>query len=220
MSAPASTVAAAEPSSLRLTLTLGVAGLISGLLLVLVYQATLPTIEHNRAEALRAAIFRVVPHAARTQKLVSRDGSWHVAGPQDKGEGIYATYDPSHNFVGYAIVAEGSGFQDTIRLIFGFDPDQQRIVGMEVLESRETPGLGDKIYKDPHFAENFRSLAIAPPIVAVKGGRSRPNEIDAITGATISSKSVVKIVNAACARWVPLLKQPGARPAFGGGKER
>ena len=73
---------------------------------------------------------------------------------------------------------------------------------MEVLESRETPGLGDKIYKDAEFVRAFSALSIEPEIMAVKKGTSSmPNEIDAITGATISSKAVVRIINEAHAAW-------------------
>jgi electron transport complex protein RnfG len=84
---------------------------------------------------------------------------------------------------------------------------------MEVLESRETPGLGDKIYKDADFVGSFSPLSIDPNIVAVKKGtKSRPNEIDAITGATISSKAVVRIINEAHVEWSVRLPPPGAEP--------
>ncbi len=59
--------------------------------------------------------------------------------------------------VGVAMEAEGKGFQDTIRLIYGYSPDKQQVIGMEVLESKETPGLGDKIIKDEEFLDEFRS---------------------------------------------------------------
>ncbi len=52
-----------------------------------------------------------------------------------------------------------------------------------------------------------------PVIVVVKGHGENPNEVDAITGATISSKSVVRIVNQACTLWRPRLPAPGAAPA-------
>jgi electron transport complex protein RnfG len=83
---------------------------------------------------------------------------------------------------------------------------------MEILESRETPGLGDKIYKDLSFVSSFESLSIDPEIRALKKGkRSAPNEIDAITGATISSKAVVRIINEANQLWQPRIDQaPGA----------
>ena len=54
-----------------------------------------------------------------------------------------------------AVPAAGPGFQDTIALLYGYQPAEQRVVGMEVLESRETPGLGDKIFKDAEFVAEF-----------------------------------------------------------------
>jgi len=80
------------------------------------------------------------------------------------------------------------------------------VTGMYVLESRETPGLGDKIFKDEAFVANFRALAVDPEIVLVKGGRTADNEVDAITGATISSRAVVKILNTAHEAWRPRLE--------------
>ena len=49
---------------------------------------------------------------------------------------------------------------------------------------------------------SFDDLSIDPQVVAVKkGSKAAANEIDAITGATISSKAVVRIINQANARW-------------------
>jgi len=116
-------------------------------------------------------------------------------------------------FVGYAMPAAGPGFQDTIAILYGYKPGEKLVVGMEVLESRETPGLGDKIYKDAEFVGAFSALSIEPEIVAVKKGtKSKPNEIDAITGATISSKAVVRIINEAHTAWSAQLPAPGAEP--------
>jgi len=84
---------------------------------------------------------------------------------------------------------------------------------MEILDSRETPGLGDKIYKDADFVANFDDLAVDPVIKAVKKGlKLAPNEIDAITGATISSKAVVRIINEGRERWEKRLPFPGTEP--------
>ncbi|MBW1687048.1 MAG: FMN-binding protein, partial [Deltaproteobacteria bacterium] len=114
------------------------------------------------------------------------------------------------------IPAEGAGFQDTIKLIYGYDPTRRRVVGMQVLESRETPGLGDKIIKDDSFLDCFRDLAISPDVVAVKKGRTQDNEIDAISGATISSLAVVRIINEANARWIERLPEPEGAPGAAG----
>jgi electron transport complex protein RnfG len=109
--------------------------------------------------------------------------------------------------------AAGPGFQDTIGLLYGYRPGEKIVVGMEILESRETPGLGDKIYKDAVFVGGFSALSVEPQIVAVKKGtKSLPNEIDAITGATISSKAVVRIINETHAEWLGQLPAPGSEP--------
>jgi len=207
----------AGPGSLRLVLTLAIAGLISGIAIIGIYESTLPTITANKARELREAVFKVLPGVSQMQQLVFRDGELVAAEELAKDEqAVYGGYDPKGNFVGYAIPAAGPGFQDTIGLLYGFTPKDKLVLGMEVLESRETPGLGDKIYKDAEFVGGFSALSIEPEIVAVKKGtKARPNEIDTITGATISSKAVVRIINETHNEWSVRLPQPGAEPPLG-----
>lgn len=204
------------PETPRLVLTLTVAGLASGLAIVGAYQATLPRIEANKAAALRRAVFQVVPGASRMQRLAWGGASLAPAG-EARGSAaaqpaIYAAYADDGRFAGYAIPAEGAGFQDTIGLLYGYDPARKRIVGMQVLESRETPGLGDKIFTDHDFLASFADLAVEPQVDLTKEKRSAPNQVDAITGATISSAAIVKIVNAANAEWLPRLPPAGEAP--------
>jgi len=203
-----------SPSSLRLVLTLAIAGLVSGVAIIGIYEATLPTITENKARELREAVFKVLPGVSQMQALVYRDGELIVVDAPDKDEPvIYGGYDEQGEFVGYAMPAAGPGFQDTIGILYGYKPADKIVVGMEVLESRETPGLGDKIYKDAVFVGGFSALSVEPKIVAVKKGtKSQPNEIDAITGATISSKAVVRIINEAHAQWSAQLPAPGSEP--------
>jgi electron transport complex protein RnfG len=203
-----------SPSSLRLVLTLAIAGLVSGVAIIGIYEATLPTITENKARELREAVFKVLPGVSQMQALVYRDGELIVVAAPDKDEPvIYGGYDEQGDFVGYAMPAAGPGFQDTIGILYGYKPAEKIVVGMEVLESRETPGLGDKIYKDAVFVGGFSALSVEPEIVAVKKGtKSQPNEIDAITGATISSKAVVRIINETHAQWSAQLPAPGSEP--------
>lgn len=198
---------APEPGSTRLVASLAVSGFLSGLIIIGIYVATLPTITENKARELREAVFKVLPGVSRMQKL-QFDGERVVIkqGGKDDENTLYAGYDAEARLVGYAIASEGPGFQDTIRLLYGYLPTERKVVGMEILESRETPGLGDKIYKDAAFVANFDDLAVDPQIIAVKKGtKSAPNEIDAITGATISSKAVVRIINEGNGRWLERL---------------
>ena len=171
-----------------------------------IFLLTLPRIERNRVEALEAAIFRVLDGARSRVAFVMRGADLVRFESPDGGipkeEAVYAGYDEAGALLGFAIPAEGAGFQDTIKLIYGYDVGTRRVVGMEVLESRETPGLGDKILKDRSFLENFRNLSVEPEVVVVKTGRTRDNEVDSISGATISSRAVVRIINAANERWI------------------
>ena len=203
-----------SPSSLRLVLTLAIAGLVSGVAIISIYEATLPTITENKARELREAVFKVLPGVSQMQALVYRDDELIVVEAADKDEPvIYGGYDEQGDFVGYAMPAAGPGFQDTIAILYGYNPAEKIVVGMEVLESRETPGLGDKIYKDAVFVGGFSALSVEPEIVAVKKGtKSQANEIDAITGATISSKAVVRIINEAHVAWSAQLPAPGTEP--------
>jgi electron transport complex protein RnfG len=213
MNAPAAT---ANPSSLRLVMTLAIAGLLSGIAIIGIYEATLPTITANKAQELREAVFKVLPGVTQMQALVYRDGELvAVAEPEKDEPVIYGGHDERGAFVGYAVPAAGPGFQDTIALLYGFKPGDRHVVGMEILESRETPGLGDKIYKDADFVAEFSALLVDPEIVAVKKGtKTGPNQVDAITGATISAKAVVRIINEAHAEWSDRYPAPGSEPGL------
>lgn len=204
-----------QPSGFRLAATLGVAGLLSGFLLSLAFQVTKPIIDANRVRELREGVLKVVPGSTQVQKLALRDGSLVPIPEEEKTADsvIYGAYDDTGDFRGYGIVNAGPGFQDEIRLLYGYDPATRHIVGLHILQSRETPGLGDKIFKDPKFGANFDDLAVEPNVVVVKTGRLHDNEVDAITGATISSKSVVRIINQANAFWLEKLPPAGSEPA-------
>jgi electron transport complex protein RnfG len=215
-----------------------VAGLLSGLTIVGAYRLTLPRIQANQAEALRRAVFEVLPGAERMERLVWRPGGAGEAGgvlvpPGERGAAaagqgtaaaepsVYAGFAAGGRFLGYAIPAAGAGFQDTISLLYGYDPAGDRIVGMQVLESRETPGLGDRIYKDEAFVAQFRDLAVAPRLELVKDAPTAPNQVDAITGATISSAAVVTILQSANEQWLDRLRSviPSESEESGRGRE-
>ena len=180
------------------------------------YQATLPVIEHKKAEYLRQAVYQVLPGAVASVPfgIDDQEHIFPLAGDEEAANKVYAGYDTSGKLIGIALEARGQGFQDVIRLLYGYAPDRQAVIGMRVLESRETPGLGDKIEKDPKFQANFEALAVdlnpddtvIHPIEMVKAGaKTEPWQIDAISGATISSKAVSAMLRENTARWIPVL---------------
>lgn len=210
------TVQTQEPSSRRLVMSMAIAGFISGVIIIAIYMLTFDTIKENKARELRLAVFKVLPDVSHMQKLHFKDNKLVVVkadGMDD--EMIFAGYDKDKKFIGYAIQGKAPGFQDTVHVLYGYLSSNSNITGMEILDSRETPGLGDKIFKDMDFVGEFINLPMHKDIKAVKKGtKTHENEIDAITGATISSKVVVKIINQAFKKWSPRLAEQGNEPAL------
>lgn len=97
---------------------------------------------------------------------------------------------------GWVIKSSGQGYADKIGLLIGLNSSLNKISGLFIIEQKETPGLGNKI-TDLDFRKQFISKNTSTAIIASKTGATSPNEIDAITGATISSRSVCSIVNTA-----------------------
>ena len=200
-------------STVRLALTLGVAGALSGLVIVVVQAWATPLIEQNRARTLQSAVLEVLPGSKSSKPMVWSGGKLTEASDPPPPDAVFAGYNADGKLVGYGIRGEGAGFQDTIRLIIGYDASGRKIIGYRVLESKETPGLGDRIFKDKRFNEAFSSLHVDPTVVLTKPGEAKKkNEIDAISGATISSKAVLKIVNASLVTWRDRLGPPPAAP--------
>jgi len=190
-------------------------GLVCGLLIVSVFLWTRPVIERNRAEALERAIFRVLPEArsSRSFRLADPGRFERVEGPAAADRLVYAGYDEHRRLVGVALEARGMGYQDVIHVLYGYAAEAGAVIGLQVLESRETPGLGDKIESDPGFLKNFERLdvtlaadgaALAHRVEFVKPGeKQHPWQIDGITGATISSTAIARILDESAAFWIP-----------------
>lgn len=166
----------------RMVLTLTILGLISGLVLSLVSNYADPLIEENKQEAIREAVYYVVQPTESYEKKTMN------------GKEVYETYDSSDELVGYAFTASGSGYQGTIRIMVGVGPELEEIKGIQILESEETPGLGGKI-RGENFKSQFRDLQVTQEVGLAKSEKPEEGEIQAITGATISSRAIVNMIN-------------------------
>jgi electron transport complex protein RnfG len=211
MTGPA-TPDAPDVRSSQLLTTLGVAGALAGLLIVFVFEATQPGIQRYKAEVLRLAVQEVLNAPDRYDTLYVYDGALTADLPNGVvGAGLEQVYlgYAGARAVGFAVAAGQPGFQDIIRIIFGYDPATNSLLGMRVLESKETPGLGDKIEKDLEFVSQFNGAE--PQLLGVKrgAGSGAAGEIDMITGATISSRTVIKIINTTLERLGPMMTAYG-----------
>ncbi|HHC72279.1 MAG TPA: FMN-binding protein [Thiotrichales bacterium] len=197
MNAPLQPAVAPPTPARPMILVLGGIATLSGLLVVLVYHLTLPRIEANHRAAVEAAVFAVLPGAACRQSLWLDEAGLHHQ-PVKGGREFHAVFDGDGRLLGIAAEGVAQGYAGPVRLIWGWRPDCRCIVGMRIVGMTETPGLGDKVASDEAFLANFAALEARPtadglehPIVTVRHGRKQqPWEIDAISGATISSRAV------------------------------
>lgn len=177
--------------STRMILVLTQITVLSGAILAAWDAYTKPKVEFHRLEALKAAIAEVLPIHDRYDTVEGEDITLYLARSAE-----------NDSLIGIAFQAVGSGFQGEVRIMVGTEPGFENLTGIKVLEQIETPGLGTKIVEDPSNKENplwwpeqFRGVATQPEIVVLKNAvPSAPNEIQGITGATISSKAVAQII--------------------------
>lgn len=209
-------VAAQMTPGTRLVATLGLVALFSGLLVVFVWQTTLPLIAENQRIALERAVFEVIPGAVERRELALNEAGLFLPGEAPAGSiTVHAGFDADGGLRGIAASGVARGYQEQIRVLWGYDPACECIVGMQVVESKETPGIGDRVERPP-FTDNFTALdarlnragtALTNPIVTVRPGQKRkPWQIDAVSGATITARAVGQAVNDSAEQLLPLLR--------------
>lgn len=201
----------------RLVATLGLVTTLCGALIVAVWQITLPAIAANKKIVLERAVRALVPDAANiidfdaTPRGIQRADGDAVPGTVR----FHAAYDARGEL--QAIAAEGSarGYTDAVRVLYGYHPECECIFGMRVIQMKETPGIGDNVATDADFLANFYSLdlsladdrqGLAHVVRGVKHGTKRfAWEIDAISGATITSKAIGRGINDSAQKLLPQL---------------
>lgn len=203
--------------SVAMVRTLGLVAAICGVLIVSAYEGTLDAVNANKKIALERAVFKVVPGAARVDELYATPAGLVPAtgAAPEGGAKFYAAYDQAGGLKGIAAEGASKGYADVVRVLYAYDAGRQAITGMGVIAMRETPGIGDKVYTDQAFIANFQALdvklgpdgkALANTVKVVKHGtKQNPWEIDAISGATVTSKAIGRGINESAQKLLPML---------------
>lgn len=128
---------------------------------------------------------------------------------------LKAYTDASHTTLkAYGFPFSGIGFWAEIKGFIALDADLQKTVGLKVIEQSETPGLGGRV-EEPFFAEPFKAgLDITPPkpgksyvYMGTAGSKPEPGTaqygrtFDAITGATLTSTAMDRMLNTSIAEF-------------------
>lgn len=171
--------------------------LVAGLLLGLVYQITKEPIEVQQEKAKQEACQEVFADASSFEELelaVPDAAAWAEAGyAEETIDEVMAAQDASGNTLGYVItVTTKEGYGGDIRFTIGITQEGS-VNGISLLSISETAGLGmraDEVLKPQFAGKNAEKFEYT------KTGAASDQEIDAISGATITTNAVVNGVNA------------------------
>jgi electron transport complex protein RnfG len=165
-----------EYSIFQIAINLVITCLVSGLIIGLVYYFTAPIAAEKR-EISKQESMKALVSEADNFKAVSGKDQWFTA---EKGGKVIA----------YVVPGESRGYGGEIKMLVAVTPAGE-LVDYKILSSNETPGLGDNASKEP-FKSQFKGKKEAN--LTVTKDASDKDDIQAMTGATISSKAVTLAV--------------------------
>jgi electron transport complex protein RnfG len=189
-----------------------VASFFFGLLIAAANTAWAPKIEQNKINKINRLMGGLLPKAEKFELAVELQIE-SAKGKKLKSN-VYKGVAEGR-CLGWAFNCAGPGFADKIELIVSVDEDFENFAGYAVLASNETPGFGDRI-KLPYYRGQFAGAPAGKLELAKTGDAEKiDSEIVAISGATVSSEAVIKIINNSVAQ---VRKQMREKGLIGDGK--
>jgi electron transport complex protein RnfG len=172
---------------IKLFLVIVIFSALSGGLLATLRGATKDRIEYQKLKFVKGPTIQQILEGCSNDPLVDR---FKIADGKEERSFFVGEFDGKRNTV--AFEGFGKGFGGDIGVIVAVNLENDEIVGVGVTTHSETPGVGARAKTDPAFAAQFKGLSIKEPVkVKADGGN-----IDAVSGATISSRGVCGAVAA------------------------
>lgn len=192
---------------IKLTVTLFATCLVVAFCLGLVNGVTLPNITASNLAKTNAALAKVYPEIdeanfVSTEIEVSDDVAAAASAYSATVTNVYAITDGGAE-AGYAVQLDVSGSQSTISMVVGLDTEGT-VTGVSVISSGETSGIGTKVTGNNPLPsgvgvlDQFQGKSAADQPLKVGGN------VDAISGATVSSKGITNGVNGALAAFAAI----------------
>ncbi len=153
-----------------------------------------PRIQENALVADRKAVLYVfgIDTGGTPADILARFDE-QVRADTRSGIDVYRQVDSQGKTLALAIPFQGAGLWGLIEGYLGVSPDLKSVKGIVFTKQNETPGLGGRI-DELEYREQFRGITIRPGTEIVYG-ETADGRLDAITGATSTSKAVLKILN-------------------------
>lgn len=183
--------------------------LISGLMLGFIYELTKEPIRLQQEKAVQEACAAVFSDASQFEELSfvpDEAFAAELAGNGVKLGTVFEAKDANNKLLGYVIEAASSeGYGGDIVLYLGVSLDGT-LNDISILEISETPGLGMRA--DEVLTPQFHEKAVSE-FTYTKSGSRTDSEVDAISGATITTKAVTNAVNGGLKAAVRLMQGGG-----------
>jgi electron transport complex protein RnfG len=166
---------------IRLLVVIAVFSAVSGGLLAAIQMGTKDRIEYQQLKFVKGPTIKQILEGASNDPLVDR---FKLPDGKKERNFFVGVFDGKANIV--ALEAFGKGYGGDIGVIVAVNVENDEIVGIGVTTHSETPGVGSRAKTDPSLSDQFQGLPIKEPFkVKADGG-----QIDAISGATVSSRGV------------------------------
>ncbi|MDO5733086.1 MAG: RnfABCDGE type electron transport complex subunit G [Eubacteriales bacterium] len=170
------------PSAILLSICL-----ITSALLAYTNQITAPIIEKMALEKENEARLQVVDTAKTFSEAKTVD-------LDDRTFTYYEAYQDDSSPMAYIFITDGPGYGGAVTVMTGITTEGE-LTGISILDLSETAGLGMNATK-PEFQAQYKTLSAASPVEVVKNPPNG-NQIQALTGATVTSRAVTTAVNTA-----------------------
>ncbi|MFH1930996.1 MAG: RnfABCDGE type electron transport complex subunit G [Pseudomonadota bacterium] len=170
---------------IRLLVVVAVFSAVSGGLLAAIQSGTRDRIEYQQLKFVKGPTIQQILEGSSNDPLVDR---FKLPDGKEERSFFVGVFDGKANIV--ALEAFGKGFGGDIGVIVAVNVENDEIVGIGVTTHSETPGLGSRAKTDPSLSEQFKGSPIKEPFKVKSDG----GQIDAISGATVSSRGVCSAV--------------------------
>jgi electron transport complex protein RnfG len=179
---------------LKPTITLFIICFVAAFLLSLVNGFTKDIIAERSLEEAKQQRLEVMPEANKFNKIDTDSVSSEQISNFDTIQEVYEGYN-NEEFIGYVFNVSPDGYGGEVAVTVGIDKDKT-VTGVNIGDNNETPGLGSKA-SDESFIKQYFDKSIETAFEVVKTGSNSDNEIQAISGATITSSAVTSGVQSA-----------------------
>ena len=177
-----------------------VLGSLSTSALIGIRRYTRPKIERYQEYRLKTAVLEA---AGIDYEKSNVDEIFHQQITEMKKSGYEYYVSPDNRYV---FEFKGRGLWGMIDGIIILDDDLETLKGIRILSQEETPGLGARIGEESYLNQ-FNDKKISPQLhLVVRRKATEVNEVDAVSGATLSSEALVRIINEAIAKFREVMR--------------